>query len=65
MDKAFDVLGLDYDATAPEVKSQHARLVAEVSAKLDATTDIAERLELEQRIQELDVAMALLAPRAK
>jgi len=65
MDKAFEVLGLDYDATAPEVKSQHARLIDEVSAKLEATTDITERLELEQRIQAIDVAMALLAPRAK
>ena len=65
MDKAFDVLDLDYDATAPEVKSQHARLIDEVSAKLEATTDITERLGLEKRIQEIDVALALLAPKAK
>ena len=65
MDKAFDVLGLDYDATAPEVKSQHARLIDEVSAKLEATTDLTERLGLENQTQELDVALALLAPQAK
>jgi len=62
LDKAIALLGVRTGMSRADVRERFRKLHAETERRLAESQDLAVRLECEQRLQELEVAVALLAP---
>lgn len=62
LDKAIALLGVKTGMSRADVRSRFEKLHAEAERRLAEAEDLVGKLECEQRLQELEVAVALLAP---
>lgn len=62
LDKAIALLGVKTGMSRADVRARFQKLHAEAERRLVEAEDLDVKLECEQRLQELEVAVALLAP---